>query len=95
MTSLLILAPLIAAGMGLTVAAGLSFANRDRRIHFVSKGHLEEELDKFDVEVEDTEHCEVCGDEIESNDVGAVIKDNGDYIFVCKKPTCLDTYDLE
>lgn len=93
MNIILVLVPLLGAGIGLAAAATVT--SQERRIHFVESNSLEEELDKFDINIGKAEHCVECGDEIGPGDVGAVVRnDKGEYKFVCEKSTCLDTYDV-
>lgn len=93
MNSLLVLAPLAGAGIGLAAAHGV--ARTDKRIHFVERNNLNEELDDLDIDVGHPERCVECGDEIDPNDVGAIIRENGEYRVICNKSMCLDTYDIE
>lgn len=93
MSSLQILAPL--AGVGIGMAAAYGVKRRNRRIHFVEQENLQNELDHFDIDVGPAETCVECGDELEPDDVGAVVRVEGEYKLVCQKPTCLDTYDIE
>lgn len=94
MTLLLISATVGAVGIGLATALTVSNKN-ERRIHFVEDNDFSDELDDLDIEVSGSEECMVCGDELESEDVGAVVRKEGEYRAVCGKRTCLDTYDLE
>lgn len=93
MQSLLLLGPLIAAGIGGAAAYGVT--HKDKRIHFVEEDNLSEELDKFDISVSQAETCPICNDEVDSENVGAVIRVDDEYRVICDKSTCLDTYDLE
>lgn len=93
MTSPLVLAPFIGAGIGMAAAYGVTRASS--RIHFVERNNLTEELDNLDIQVGSAETCVVCGDELVPEDVGAIVQEGGDYKAVCNKPTCLDTYDID
>lgn len=93
MNSLLILAPFI--GFGIGSVAAYSYTRKDRRIHFVDRDNLKTELAELDIEVGSSETCVVCGDEVEPEDVGSIVKTDGEYKVVCQKSTCLDTYDVE
>lgn len=93
MTSPLVLAPFIGAGIGMAAAYGVTKANR--RVHFVERDNLNQELDNLDIQVSPGETCVVCGDELDPDDVGAIVRDEGQYKTVCNKPTCLDTYDID
>jgi hypothetical protein len=88
----LLLVPLIGAGIGTAAACGAT--HRNRRIHFVKRENLDQELESLDVDVSNTSACTMCGDEVSPEDVGAVVKDNGDFKIVCDKRSCLDTYDI-
>jgi predicted ABC-type ATPase len=93
MNTLLILAPLLGVGIG-SVAA-YSYTRENRRIHFVDRDNLNAELNELDIEIGSVETCAVCGDEINPDNVGSIVKIDGDYRVICQKPTCLDTYDVE
>lgn len=93
MNSLLILAPVFGAGIGLTMAYGVT--HRNRRIHFVERDNLNRELENLDINVGHAETCIECGDDLDPEDVGAVVRESDEYRVVCNKPTCLDTYDIE
>lgn len=93
MNTFLILAPMVGAGIGLAAAIGV--ANRERRIHFVKREQLNEELDDLDIDIGPAETCVECGDELEPEDVGAIVRVDGEYRVLCSKPSCLDTYDVE
>ena len=93
MITMLILASIGAVGVGLTAAYSVSRENR--RIHFVEKNDISEELDDLEIEVSAGEECLVCGGELDAEDVGAVVKRGTEYRAVCSKRKCLDTYDLE
>lgn len=93
MTSALVLAPFLGAGIGMAAAYGVSKANR--RVHFVKRDKLNQELDNLDIQVSSGETCVVCHDELDPDDVGAIVREEGEYKVVCNKPTCLDTYDID
>lgn len=93
MNSLLILAPLLGVGIGAAAAFGVS--GRNKRIHFVERGNLDSELDDLEIEVENTEVCVECGDEVDPESVGAIVREGDEYRAICNKETCLDTYDIE
>lgn len=92
MNSLLILAPLVGVGIGLATAYGMT--HRNRRIHFVERDNLQGEMDNLGIQAERSEACLECTDSLEPEEVGAVVREEGEYRVVCNKPTCLDTYDL-
>jgi len=92
MESLMLLAPLI--GLGVGTAAGYGVSRRNRRIHFVEGKDLPGELDEFDIDIDEVETCAVCGEEVNPENIGALVRENGDYRVVCDDPVCLDTYDL-
>lgn len=92
MNTFLILAPVVGAGIGLAAAFGV--ANRKERIHFVKRDNLNAELDDLDIDVGPAETCIVCGDELDPEDVGAIVREDGEYRVVCAKASCLDTYDV-
>lgn len=94
MSSALVLAPVLGAGIGLAAAYGVTQRQRNRRIHFVESDNLEDELDTLDISVGAAETCVECGDEVTPEEVGALIREDGEYRVICNKPTCLDTYDL-
>lgn len=93
MESLLVLAPVIGAGIG--TAAGYGTSRRKRRIHFVERKNLNQELERLDVSVDQAERCAVCGDELAPTDVEAIIREDGDYKFVCGKVKCHDIFNFE
>jgi len=93
METLLILVPLLGAGIGSAAAFGAT--RRKRRIHFVEQNELEQELTDLDIEVSHQETCMMCGDDIEPDQIGAVVRDGDEYKVVCDKPRCVDTYDLK
>lgn len=93
MNSLLVLGPIIGAGIGM--AAGYGVTHQSKRIHFVESEDLDKEMESLDIEVNETETCLVCGDELDSNHVGALVRENGEYRVVCDKTSCMDTYDVE
>lgn len=93
MNSFLALVPLVGVGVGLATAYGVT--HRDRRIHFVERKNLETELTNLSIDVNRAETCIECGDEIDPEDIGAIVRENGGYRTVCEKQKCLDTYDLE
>jgi hypothetical protein len=93
MSSFLILAPFFGAGIGLAAAYGIT--QKDRRIHFVERDNLNEEVEDLDIEIKSSETCVECGDEVNPENVGALVRDNGEYRVVCDKAKCLDTYDIE
>lgn len=69
--------------------------HKNRRIHFVERSNLKTELNKFDITVGPAETCVECGDELDPEDVGAVVREDGEYSVICNKQKCLDTYDIE
>lgn len=93
MTLELVLASVGAAGIGLTAAYANS--KNSRRIHFVENSELSDELDNLDIDVGASEKCLVCGAELDSDNVGAVVRQEGEYKAVCDRRKCLDTYDLK
>lgn len=92
MTVQLVLASIGAAGIGLTAAYAQS--RNKRRIHFVENNELGDELDNLEIEVDAPEECLVCGDNLDPEDVGAVVRKDDEYKAVCEKQSCLDTYDI-
>lgn len=93
MTSLMILLlPLVAVGIG--TAAAYSATHSKRRIHFVDRGSLDSELENLDIEIDHSDTCVVCNDEVKPENAGAVVREAGEYKLVCDKSTCLDTYDI-
>jgi len=95
MNSLLVLAPMFGAGIGMAAGYGVTHRNRDRRIHFVDRGDMESELSDLDISVKSAETCVECGDDVGPGDVGAFVKEDGGYRAVCNNPACLDSYDLK
>lgn len=93
MSSLLVLIPALGVGIGLATAYGVT--HTDRRIHFVEKENLNEELEDLDIRVGHADTCGECGDEIDPDDVGAIVRNNGEYKVICSRPACLDTYDID
>lgn len=89
----LLLVPLIGVGIGTAAAYGAT--HRNKRIHFVQRDNLNQELESLDIDVSKTTTCAVCGDEINPEDVGAMVRDNGDFKMVCNKTSCLNTYDIK
>lgn len=89
---MLILAPILGVGIGLTAAYGVT--HRQKRIHFVERDNLQTELENLDIEVSGSEVCVECGDELQPDEVGAIIQEDGEYRAICDQPECLDTYDL-
>jgi len=85
--------PIIAIGVG--AAAGYSATHQNKRIHFVERENLTSELDDLDIELGQSDRCAVCGEEVNPDNVGAIVREEGEYVIVCDKPTCLDTYDVE
>lgn len=92
MEAILLLGPVLAAGVGGAAAYGVT--HRQKRIHFVEEDNLSKELEEFDVSIGQAETCGVCGDEVDSENVGALVRDGDEYRIICDKPKCLDTYDL-
>jgi len=76
------------------MAAAYSVQQRQRRLHFVERDDLDNELDELGIEVTHDEVCMECGREIESGEVGALVKIDGNYRPICNDSVCLDTYDL-
>lgn len=95
MISLQILAPILGVGIGATAAYGATHSDWNRRIHFVKRENLQSEIDELDIEVAAKETCVECQEEISPDEIGAVVRDDGDYRVVCDTTECLDTYDLE
>lgn len=96
MSSLQVLAPFVAAGIGTAAAYGATHREElTKRIHFVQEDNLSSELEDLDIEIDATETCVECGDEIPKDDIGAFVRVDGGYKAVCDKPKCLDTYDID
>lgn len=95
MSSMQILAPIVGAGIGIAAAYGATHKPWKKRVHFVERDNLESELEELDIEISGVETCELCGDEIPVEDIGAIVLDEGEYKIICDKPKCLDTYDVE
>lgn len=96
MSILQILAPFLAAGVGMAAAYGVTHSDDfKKRIHFVERDNLSSELEDLEIDIQGMETCEECGDEIPTKDVGAFVRVDGHYKAVCDKPKCLDTYDIE
>ena len=95
MNSLVFLAPLFGAGMGMAAAYGTTHSPMNKRIHFVERDNLESELEEFDVDFEETEVCGECGSRISPDEIGTIVKTDGDYKVICDDPECLDTYDVQ
>lgn len=95
MSSLEILVPLAGAGIGMAAAYGATHKPWSKRIHFVERDSLQSELEDLDVDVAGSETCVECGDEIAPDEIGAVVRVDGEYQVVCDKFECLDTYDVE
>jgi|AntDeeMetagen285_2_1112576.scaffolds.fasta_scaffold18479_1 hypothetical protein len=93
MNPTLLLVPLLGLGVGMATAYGVQ--NRQRRLHFVERDDLDEEIDELGVEVTHDEVCMECGEEIKQGEVGALVKENGHYRPICTNSVCLDTYDLD
>lgn len=85
--------PVVAVGIG--TAAAYSATHGTKRIHFVERESLNSEIDNLDIEVGHSDTCVVCGDEVDPENVGAIVREDGEYRVVCTKSTCLDTYDIE
>ncbi|MDZ7730934.1 MAG: hypothetical protein U5K37_08535 [Natrialbaceae archaeon] len=84
------------AGVAIGIAGAYAQANPSltRRLHFVERENLDSELDRFDIDVDASESCMECGDEIDPSEIAAVVNIEGEYRFVGKHPDCLDTYDV-
>lgn len=95
MSNWLVLAPIVGVGIGMAAAYGAKHGELEQRIHFASKQTLQEELDELDIELQEGETCEVCGDSISPDEIGTVYLDGGEYRIVCDKQICLDTYDID
>lgn len=95
MNTLAVLIPAFGVlGVGIGTAAAYRVSQGNRRIHFVEEDNLETELAHFDIDVEGAEECVECGDEINPEEIGAIVLEDGEYRVVCDDPVCLDTYDL-
>lgn len=95
MSSALVLVPFIGVGIGIAAAYGVTHKDRHRRIHFVERENLEEELDSLDITLGGEETCPVCGEEVSPGEVGALVRDNGHYKVIHDRPSCLDSFDLD
>lgn len=92
MFNLIVLTIVIGIGLGSTTAYGISRSRRKKRIHFCKAENLEKELDRFDIELAQKDRCTVCGEEINPEDMGSIIENNGEYFAICNEQTCLDNY---
>lgn len=92
MLDLIVVAIAIGIGLGSTTAYGLSRSRRKKRVHFCKKENLEKELDRFDIELEQKDQCYICEEKIDPEEIGSIIQKNGEYMAICKKPSCLDNY---
>lgn len=93
MSSALVLAPVLGVGIGIAAAYGVTHRPSNRRIHFVERDNLEEELASLDVSVEDEETCMVCGEAVTAEEVGALVREGGRYRMIHDRPSCLDSYN--
>jgi hypothetical protein len=93
MSTLLVLASFLGVGIGLAAAYGAT--HKQRRIHFVERDNLQKELDNLEIDVKRSETCVECGEEIDPDEVGAIVQVDGEYQVVCNKLKCLDSYDLQ
>lgn len=85
--------PIVAVGIGTALAYRTTHKNK--RIHFVERESLDSELKSFDIEVGQTDSCIVCDDEVNPENIGALVQEGDEYRVVCDKPKCLDTYDIQ
>ena len=90
-----ILVPIIGAGFGMAAAYGATHKPLSKRIHFVSRDNLKSELEDLEINIESGETCVECDDEIGTDEIGAVVREKGEYKIVCNNPKCLDTYDVD
>lgn len=94
MNAWLILAPFMAVGIGTAAAYTATHRDWNKRIHFVKRGNLQSELSNLEIDIEEAETCVECGDEIQPEDIGAVIRVDSGYRIVCDKRMCLDIHDI-
>lgn len=94
MNTWMILAPLVAVGIGMAGAYTTTHRNRNEHIHFVKRDNLQTELLNLEIEIDEVETCIECSDEIKPEDIGAVIRLNGEYGVICSDRACLDIHDI-
>lgn len=79
----------IAASTGVAAAYGVAKKPWKKRLHVVERDNLESELE--DLDIEPVEECSECGEEIQPEEIGAVVRQDGEYKIVCDKSQCLDS----
>lgn len=96
MNTAILLVPMLGLGVGTAAAYGMQQRQREqeRRLHFVERDELDDELTEFGIDVSHNEVCAECGRDIEPGDVGALVEDDGHYRPICNDSVCLNTYDL-
>lgn len=79
----------IAGVSGIAAAYGAAKKPWKKRLHLVERENLKSELEDLDVDA--VEECSVCGDEIQPEEIGVVVREEDGYRIVCDDSECLDS----
>ena len=63
-------------------------------VKFVEKGEKKNALRIHGIRLTETSKCSICGDNITTENIGAVASVNGDNTFICSKPQCMTVSDI-
>ena len=90
--------PLMLIFFGFILGVGTGYKVVHKKIvpfvRFVEKADREKALEKHRIRLDETTNCSVCGDNINIENIGAVVPAKGDNIFVCSKPQCMTVSDI-
>jgi hypothetical protein len=84
--------------LGLIAGVGTGYKLTHKKIvplvRFVGESDKELVLREHGIHFDQTSKCSICGDTITIENIGAAIRKDGGYTFLCSKPQCMTVSDF-